>query len=99
MKAPPEDLAYTVCTYAGTDVKKPDYLATIDLDPTSKSYSKVIHRLVMSNVAMFRRFAKGRSQELWRFRDDLAGGHPLREAARRALEVVQPTCSLNGDCQ
>jgi selenium-binding protein 1 len=50
MKAPPEDLAYTVCTYAGTEVKKPDYLATIDLNPKSKSYSKVIHRLPMPNV-------------------------------------------------
>jgi selenium-binding protein 1 len=49
-KSPPEKLAYVIGVYAGTDVKKPDYLATIDLDPTSKSYSQVIHRLPMPNV-------------------------------------------------
>src|SRR5438477_4420757 len=49
-KSPPEKLAYVVATYAGTEVKKPDYLATIDLDPESKTYSKVIHRLKMPEV-------------------------------------------------
>jgi methanethiol oxidase len=43
-------LAYVVATYAGTDVRQPDYLATIDLDPTSKTYSQVIHRLKMPFV-------------------------------------------------
>lgn len=47
MKSPPETLAYVVCTYAGTESKKADYLATIDLDPKSKTYSQVIHRLAM----------------------------------------------------
>ena len=49
-KSPPETLAYVVATYAGTDVKKPDYLATIDVDPKSKTYSQVIHRLSMPHV-------------------------------------------------
>jgi hypothetical protein len=49
-KSPPEQLGYVIGVYAGTDVKKPDYLATIDLDPTSKRYSQVIHRLSMPNV-------------------------------------------------
>src|SRR5437868_1725838 len=49
-KSPPEKLAYVVATYAGTDVKKPDYLATIDVDPQSKTYSQIIHRLKMPNV-------------------------------------------------
>src|SRR5215472_6215245 len=49
-KSPPEKLAYVVATYAGTDVRKPDYLATIDLDPASKTYSQVIHRVRMPNV-------------------------------------------------
>ncbi len=49
-KSPPETLAYVVATYAGTSVNKPDYLATIDTDPSSKSYSQVIHRLPMPNV-------------------------------------------------
>src|SRR5260370_35591376 len=49
-QSPPEQLAYVIGVYAGTDVKKPDYLATIDLDPASKTYSQVIHRLPMPNV-------------------------------------------------
>jgi selenium-binding protein 1 len=49
-KSPPETLAYVIGVYAGTGVKKPDYLATIDLDPASKTFSKVIHRLPMPNV-------------------------------------------------
>src|SRR4051812_30525346 len=49
-KSPAEKLAYVVATYAGTDVRKPDYLATIDVDPQSKTYSQVIHRLKMPHV-------------------------------------------------
>ncbi len=49
-KSPPEKLAYVVCTYAGTGTRQPDYLATVDLDPASSTYSKVIHRLPMPNV-------------------------------------------------
>ena len=49
-KSPAEKLAYVVATYAGTNIKKPDYLATIDVDPQSKTYSQVIHRLKMPNV-------------------------------------------------
>jgi len=45
-----EELAYVVGVYAGTKVKAPDFLATIDLDPASKTYSQVIHRLPMPNV-------------------------------------------------
>ena len=48
--SPREELAYVVGVYAGTEVKKPDYLATIDLDPASKTYSQVVHRLPMPNV-------------------------------------------------
>ena len=49
-KSPPEKLAYLVATYAGTGINKPDYLATIDVDPHSKTYSQVVHRLKMPNV-------------------------------------------------
>lgn len=49
-KSPREKLAYVMGVYAGTDVKKPDYLATVDLDPASKTYSQIIHRLPMPNV-------------------------------------------------
>src|SRR5436189_222017 len=49
-KSPPEKLAYVIGVYSGTEVKKPDYLATIDLDPASKTYSQVVHRLPMPNI-------------------------------------------------
>src|SRR5262245_47627824 len=49
-KAPRETLAYVIALYAGTEVRKPDYLATVDLDPESKTYAQVIHRLPMPNV-------------------------------------------------
>ncbi|KAB5520872.1 hypothetical protein DKX38_025191 [Salix brachista] len=36
--------------YTGTGIEKPDYLATVDVDPNSPNYSRVIHRLPMPNV-------------------------------------------------
>jgi selenium-binding protein 1 len=50
MKSPREELAYVVGVYVGTKSKEPDFLATIDLDPESKTYSRVVHRLFMPNV-------------------------------------------------
>ncbi|HUE72070.1 MAG TPA: selenium-binding family protein [Pirellulaceae bacterium] len=46
-KSPRETLCYTVALYAGTKGKGPDYLATIDFDPQSKTYGSIIHRLAM----------------------------------------------------
>jgi selenium-binding protein 1 len=48
--APRETLAYVVGVYVGTGVNKPDYLATIDLDPESPTYSRIIHRLPMPHA-------------------------------------------------
>ena len=45
MASPREELAYVVCTYAGTDTKKPDYLATIDVDPKSKTFGQIVQDL------------------------------------------------------
>ncbi|CAG0921969.1 unnamed protein product, partial [Notodromas monacha] len=42
---PREKLVYVPCIQPSND--KPDYLATIDVDPKSDTYSKVIHRLPM----------------------------------------------------
>ncbi len=50
MRAPREKLLYTVGIYTGTKINAPDYLATIDVDPASPNYSKVIHRLPMPEV-------------------------------------------------
>lgn len=36
--------------FEGTGIDKPDYLATVDVDPSSPSYSSVIHRLPMPFV-------------------------------------------------
>jgi len=50
VKAPREKIVYTVCIYTGTGIEKPDYLATIDADENSPTYSQVIHRLPMPNI-------------------------------------------------
>jgi selenium-binding protein 1 len=50
MKAPREKLLFVVCTYANTGIQKPDYLAVIDADSASKTYSQVVHRLSMPQV-------------------------------------------------
>jgi methanethiol oxidase len=49
-QSPPEKLAYVVATYAGTKRDKPDYLAVIDVDPKSETYSQIVHRLKMPYV-------------------------------------------------
>jgi len=50
IKAPHEQLLYTIAIYTGTGIQKPDYLATVDVDPDSPSYSQVIHRLEMPGI-------------------------------------------------
>jgi len=50
MKADPEKVLYSIALYEGTGIEAPDYLATIDVDPTSPTYSQVLHRTPMPNV-------------------------------------------------
>ena len=50
MQAPKEKLLYTIAIYTGTGIQKPDYLATVDVDPHSSTYSEVIHRLEMPGI-------------------------------------------------
>ena len=50
MKSEPETLLYVPAIYAGTDIKKPDYMATVDVDPKSDTFGTVINRLNMPNV-------------------------------------------------
>jgi selenium-binding protein 1 len=50
MNAPREKLLYTVALYIGTGIQKPDYLATVDADPASPTYSQVISRLEMPGI-------------------------------------------------
>jgi selenium-binding protein 1 len=47
MQSERETLAYVPAIYAGTGRPLPDYLATVDVDPKSKTYSQIVHRLVM----------------------------------------------------
>jgi len=49
-QAPREKLLYTTALYVGTGVEAPDYLATVDVDPFSPTYARVIHRLPMPEV-------------------------------------------------
>jgi selenium-binding protein 1 len=50
IQAEPEKLLYTTALYVGTGVQAPDYLATVDVDPNSPTYSQVIHRTPMPHV-------------------------------------------------
>jgi selenium-binding protein 1 len=50
IKANPEKVLYTTALYVGTSVQAPDYLATIDVDPASPTYSQVIARTTMPQV-------------------------------------------------
>ena len=50
MNAEREKILYTVALYGGTGVQAPDYLATIDVDPNSTTYSQVIHRMPMPSI-------------------------------------------------
>ncbi|CAH2327470.1 methanethiol oxidase [Pelobates cultripes] len=50
MKGPREKIVYLPCIYRSTGIKKPDYLATVDVDPDSATYSQVIHRLPMPHL-------------------------------------------------
>ncbi len=50
MQADREKLLYTVALYVGTGVEKPDYLATVDVDPESPTYSSVIARTEMPQI-------------------------------------------------
>ncbi|XP_030879267.1 methanethiol oxidase-like, partial [Leptonychotes weddellii] len=50
MKGPREEIVYLPCIYRNTGTEAPDYLATVDVDPTSPHYCQVIHRLPMPNL-------------------------------------------------
>ena len=42
MQAQREKTLYAIALYTGTGIEAPDYLATIDVDPNSPTYSQVI---------------------------------------------------------
>ena len=50
MKAEREKVLYTAALYGGTGIQAPDYLATVDVDPSSPTYSQIISRTAMPNL-------------------------------------------------
>ena len=45
----PEEVAYVMGLYVGTDVDAPDFLAVVDVDPDSETYAEVVDRVEMPN--------------------------------------------------
>ena len=45
MRAPPEKLAYVACLYEGTGINKPDFIAVVDTDPKSPTFSKIVGKV------------------------------------------------------
>ncbi|BCL39150.1 selenium-binding family protein [Nostoc sp. MS1] len=50
IQAEREKVLYAIALYTGTGIEAPDYLATIDVDPDSLTYSQIIHRLPMPYI-------------------------------------------------
>jgi selenium-binding protein 1 len=49
-RSPREKEMFVTALRVGIDDKSPDYLATVDVDPGSTTYSKVVHRAMMPNA-------------------------------------------------
>jgi selenium-binding protein 1 len=47
---PAEEVAYVACLYEGTGIDLPDFIATVDVNPESDTYSQIVHRTDMPNV-------------------------------------------------
>ncbi len=50
MKSPREQELFVTALRVGINPGKPDYLATVDVDPKSSTYSQVVSRVMMPNV-------------------------------------------------
>ena len=46
----PEQVAYVACLYEGTGIDEPDFIAVVDTDPDSDTYSQIVHRTPMPNL-------------------------------------------------
>jgi selenium-binding protein 1 len=47
---PPEEYVYVACLYEGTGIQEPDFIAVVDVNPESDTYSQIVHRTPMPNV-------------------------------------------------
>src|SRR4051795_11930365 len=50
LSQPPEDFIYVACLYEGTGIAEPDFIAVVDVNPESDTYSEIVHRTPMPNV-------------------------------------------------
>jgi len=46
----PEEVVYVACLYEGTGIDEPDFIAVVDVDRDSDTYSQIVHRTPMPNV-------------------------------------------------
>jgi methanethiol oxidase len=46
----PEEFVYVACLYEGTGTNEPDFIAVVDVNPESDTYSQIVHRTPMPNV-------------------------------------------------
>jgi selenium-binding protein 1 len=47
---PPEQVAYVAGLYEGTGIDRPDFIAVVDVDPSSSAYGEIVSRTEMPNV-------------------------------------------------
>jgi selenium-binding protein 1 len=43
----PEELAYVIGLYTGSDTESPDFIGVVDVDPTSDTYQEIVDRIEM----------------------------------------------------
>ncbi|MFB6298565.1 MAG: selenium-binding protein SBP56-related protein, partial [Salinirussus sp.] len=48
-QADPEETAYVMGLHVGQDVDAPDFLAVVDVNPDSETYSEIVDRVQMPN--------------------------------------------------
>src|SRR3984957_11294324 len=46
----PERYIYVAALYEGTGIEKPDFIAAVDVDPSSERYGQIVGRTDMPNV-------------------------------------------------
>ncbi|MBV9004554.1 MAG: selenium-binding protein [Solirubrobacterales bacterium] len=47
---PPEEFVYVAALYEGTGINRPDFIAVVDVNPSSPSYGQIVHRTEMPNI-------------------------------------------------
>src|SRR5690242_7252360 len=47
---PPEQFVYVAALYEGTGIDRPDFIAVVDVDPSSSSYGQIVHRTEMPHL-------------------------------------------------